>query len=149
MRLVEDYDLWWRVAEVGLFAPVGSTTVRRRIHAEQATTLFPSGMVGAAWLVRRRATLRGWSSFDEEQRSNRVDLLRRAARLDLEWAVWTGVPAMLSLVRNELEETDRALGLQGRLADLGGASRFATKITQDLCCRAYGVRDHLRAKVSG
>ena len=149
MRLAEDYDLWWRVAEVGLFAPVVSTTVRRRIHAEQASSLLPSGMVGAAWLVRRRATLRAWSSFDEKQRSNRVDLLCRAARLDLKWAVWTGVPAMLSLVRNELMETDRALGLQGRLANLGGASRFVTKITQDFCCRAYGVRDHLRAKASG
>ena len=146
MRFAEDYDLWNRVAEVGLFCPVRISSVRRRIHDDQLTMRFGPKMLAGAWDVRRRTAARRLLSLNEFEYAGMVGLLCKAARREIAWAVWTGVPDYLSLVREELETTDDQLQLRGVLAAEGGSSLLLKRFSQDVRCRAYDVRARLRRR---
>lgn len=147
LRLAEDYDLWNRVAEHGLFCPVPHATVRRRMHDEQLSTQSTSAMVSSAWTVRRRtvARRRFFDSMDA-QGSHSLRLLRRAAAIDLNWVLWTGNPSLLRLVRDEVERTDREFDFRGALAGVIGLPVSLTRLAHDLWCRAYGVRARFRGR---
>jgi hypothetical protein len=56
-----------------------------------------------------------------------------------------GDAEILSVVRNELVQTDIELDLHGRLADVVGASISLTRLADSIRCRAYGVRRKLRS----
>jgi glycosyltransferase involved in cell wall biosynthesis len=144
LRVAEDYDLWSRVAELGLFAPVAAETVRRRIHVDQLSWRCTPEMVKAAWFVRRRAALRWFRNMSAAQRSHATTLLGEAARRDIGWAVWTGKAALLRLVRAELVKTDRDLELGGAIAAVGGCTTSVARLSQDVTCFAYRVRDSVR-----
>ena len=139
IRLSEDYDLWTRVADCGTFAYVKVPTVRRRMHFAQASVQYRSDLVGAWWHVRRRAAIRRLDSASSIERESVVRLLTQASRSDVEWAIWTGDADMLTLVREELSETDKALGLKGRLGALGGLGVPALRLSQDVRCCSRAV----------
>jgi cellulose synthase/poly-beta-1,6-N-acetylglucosamine synthase-like glycosyltransferase len=145
MRCAEDYDLWGRVAVIGLFCPVPATTVRRRFHPEQASIRLVPEMVAGAWKVRRRVAGRRLIEVHESHRPDVVQRLCNAGQQDLSWAVWMGDAEILSVVRNELVQTDIELDLHGRLADVVGASISLTRLADSIRCRAYGVRRKLRS----
>ena len=146
MRFAEDYDLWNRVAEVGLFCPVSIASVRRRIHDDQLTTRFTPKMLAGAWDVRRRTATRRLPSLNELAHAGMVGLLCKAARREVAWAVWAGDPEYLSLVREELITTDDQLQLRGVLAAEGGSSLLLKRFSQDVRCRAYDVRARLQRR---
>ncbi len=146
MRFAEDYDLWNRVAEAGLFCPVSVASVRRRIHVDQLTMRFTPKMLAGAWEVRRRTATRRILSLNEVEYAGMVGLLCKAARQEIEWALQAGDPDRLSLVREELETTDDHLQLRGVLAAEGGSSFLLERLLQDVRCRAYDVRARLRRR---
>lgn len=139
IRLSEDYDLWTRVADRGTFAYVKAPTVRRRMHFAQASVQYRSDLVGAWWHVRRRAAIRRLDTASSIERESVIRLLTQASRSDVEWAIWTGDSDMLTLVREELSETDKALGLKGRLGALGGLGVPALRLSQDVRCCSRAV----------
>ena len=146
MRFAEDYDLWNRVADVGLFCPVNIASVRRRIHDDQLTMRFTPKMLAGAWDVRRRTATRRLPSLNESAYAGMVEQLCKAARQEITWAVWAGDPEYLSLVREELNTTDNQLRLQGILAAEGGSSLLLKRFSQDVRCRAYDVRARVQLK---
>lgn len=144
MRLSEDYDLWTRVAEHGMFAYVNVPTVRRRMHDQQASQRFRADLVGAWWSVRRRCVARRLIGASALESEHVLNLLEIAGMTDVEWAIWTGETGMLSLVRDELHATDRALALGNRLGSMGGVSLPARRLSQDLRCAARAVANMVR-----
>jgi len=145
MRFAEYYDLWNRVAELGLFCPVVTACVRRRIHDDQVSLRFTPKMVAGAWQVRRTTAARRFPSLSESAHRDLVQLLCEGARRDIASAVWTGEAALLSLVRDEMERTDADLQLNGALAAVGGDSMSVMRLAQDIRCRAYKIRSRLRS----
>jgi glycosyltransferase involved in cell wall biosynthesis len=139
MRLSEDYDLWSRVAERGRFAYVGTPTIHRRMHEAQATQQSSAGLVKAAWSVRRRTVSRRMLSCTPSEGARLVRLLVDASRIDLEWAIWTGDSAMLRLVRNEIEQTDKELGLPGDIGAVVGGAVRRKRLAEDLRCRSRAL----------
>ncbi len=144
MRLSEDYDLWTRVAEHGMFAYVNVPTVRRRMHDQQASQRFRVDLVGAWWDVRRRCVARRLDGALASEREHVLGLLDTASVGDVDWAIWTGEAEMLSRVRDELQATDRALALGNRLGAMGGVSLPARRISQDLRCAGRAVAKLVR-----
>ena len=145
MRFAEDYDLWNRVAELGLFCPVVTASVRRRIHDNQVSLRFDRRMAAATWQVRRTTAARRFPSLSESEHRDLVLLLCEGARRDIEWIVWNGDAALLSLVRDEMVRTDVDLQLNGTLAAVGGGSMSLTRLAQDIRCRSYNIRSRLRS----
>ena len=139
IRLSEDYDLWTRVADYGTFAYVKAPTVRRRMHFAQATVQYRNDLVSAWWHVRRRASRRRLDAASAIEREGIIRLLMRATKSDVEWAIWTGDSDMLTLVRDQLRETDEALGLKGRLGAIGGLGVPALRLSQDVRCCSRAV----------
>ena len=144
MRLSEDYDLWTRVAEHGMFAYVNVPTVRRRMHDQQASQRFRADLVGAWWDVRRRCVARRLIGASASEREHVLALLYTASVSDLEWAIWTGESEMLALVRDELHATDLALALGNRLGAVGGVGVPARRVSQDLRCAGRAVANMVR-----
>lgn len=139
IRLSEDYELWTRVADRGTFAYVKSPTVRRRMHFAQASVQFRVELVSAWWHVRRRTAARRLDAASAIERESVLRLLTRASHSDVEWAIWTGDSDMLTLVRDELSETDEVLGLKGRLGTVGGLGVPALRLSQDVRCCSRAV----------
>ena len=139
LRLSEDYDLWLRMAEQGRFVFVDQTTLLRRIHDEQLSMRFTPGMVRSAWHVRRRAVSRRLHGATELERTHVFRLLAEAARRDLAWAIWTGDAQILSVVREELTQTDDALDLPNRIDTIGGSGRPLRRVSQNLKRATYGA----------
>lgn len=146
MRLSEDYDLWTRVAEVGSFSHVGVPTVRRRIHRDQATGRFRPELVRAWWLVRRRAVARRLKTAGELEKLRVLQILKSAGAADVEWAVWTGDSAMLTLVREELKQADADLGLGATLGAIGGEGVPARRLAQDVRCGSRSLLQKLQGE---
>lgn len=144
LRYSEDYDLWYRMASQGLVAPIAECTTRRRVHPHQATSTNRYDMIRSSWVVRRRICAHHFDGTLATKRRELIGLLCEAGRRDVEWAVWTGESAALELVRTELATTDRVLGLEGVLVEVGGSGRRLVQLRQDLRCRARGVRAVLR-----
>ena len=139
LRFSEDYDLWTRVAEQGAFAYVAIPTVRRRMHPAQATTRFRAELVRSWWTVRRRAVKRRLGVAPPSERTRILDLLESSARADVEWAIWTGDSAMLSLVRDELLRTDSEFDLDNRMGAFGGGGTTARRFAQDVRCASRAI----------
>ncbi len=146
LRLSEDYDLWTRVAEHGMFAYVNVPTVRRRMHAHQATQRFKAELVKAWWGVRRRCVSRRLAGAAPIEQTHVLKLLDAASAGDIEWAIWTGEEAMLSLVRGQLNATDVALGLGERLGALGGLGSPSRRLSQDLRCACRALIQLVRGE---
>jgi glycosyltransferase involved in cell wall biosynthesis len=146
MRLSEDYDLWTRVVEHGTFAFVNQPTVRRRMHDAQATTRFRADLVRAWWGVRRRTVSRRLAGAPVSERDRVLCLLTEASQADIAWAIWTGDSAMLTMVREELHETDSMLGLGDRLGALGGAGNPGRRLRQDLRCASRSLLQLVRGE---
>ena len=139
MRLSEDYDLWTRVAECGKFMLVNRATVRRRIHEDQTSLRSTSSMVRSAWAVRRRAVARRLLGASDSERRHVNALLAKAARHDLEWAIWTGDADILAVVREQLTLTDDDLRLAERIDAVGGSGRPLRRVSQNLRRATYGA----------
>jgi GT2 family glycosyltransferase len=146
LRLSEDYDLWTRVAEHGMFAYVNVPTVRRRMHAHQATQRYRSDLVKAWWGVRRRCVTRRLAGATAAEQAHVLRLLDTASSGDIEWAIWTGEEAMLSLVREELHLTDAEFGLGERLSLLGGHGSPSRRLSQDLRCASRALIQLVRGE---
>jgi glycosyltransferase involved in cell wall biosynthesis len=121
-------------AEVGRFNAVGAATVRRRMHAEQVSQRYRGDLVRAWWHVRRRTVGRRLSVASQFERVRVLQILEQSARLDVDWAIWTGDGAMLTIVREELRATDEQLGLGTRLSAAGGLGQPALRLSQDVRC---------------
>ncbi len=134
IRLSEDYDLWTRVAEVGQFRTVNEVTIRRRMHSGQVSQRYRGDLVRAWWDVRRRTVARRLSRASQFERVRVLQILEQAARLDVDWAIWTGDGAMLAIVREEMTATDEQLGLGTRLSAAGGLGQPALRLSQDVRC---------------
>lgn len=139
LRFSEDYDLWTRMIDVGCFGYVGVTSVRRRMHPAQLTYSKRSELVRSWSSVRRRALQRRLTGAHPKQRELMLSLLDEAIRTEIDWAIWTGNLRMLDVVRNELDESDSVLGLQGRLRENAGSSRPMTRLLQDARCVGRGL----------
>ncbi|MBC7842752.1 MAG: glycosyltransferase family 2 protein [Gemmatimonadaceae bacterium] len=146
MRFSEDYDLWTRVAETGEFRHVNSTTVRRRMHAGQVTQRFRTELVHAWWTVRRRTVARRLRVASQFERSRVLQLLDQSAKLDIEWAIWTGDSTMLSIVRDEIRITDDELHLGTRLSTVGGLSHPALRLSQDVRCGSRSLLQFIQGQ---
>jgi glycosyltransferase involved in cell wall biosynthesis len=134
IRLSEDYDLWNRLADIGPFSFVAKATVRRRMHAQQFSQRFRGELVRAWWDVRRRTVERRMRTGSTAVRRHLVQLLEQSARLDVDWAIWTGDVSMLSIVREELRVADEYLGLGRRLSSVGGLAQPSRRLSQDVRC---------------
>lgn len=146
MRFSEDYDLWTRVAETGEFHHVNSATVRRRMHAGQVTQRFRTDLVHAWWVVRRKTVSRRLRSASQFERLRVLQLLDQAAKLDIDWAVWTGDSAMLSIIRDEMRITDEELGLGTRLSAVGGFGQPALRLSQDVRCGSRSLLQFIQGQ---
>lgn len=146
LRLAEDYDLWNRVADFGLFCQVPGETVLRRSHDEQLSTQSTAAMVSSAWNVRRRTVARRQVTQDAAERTHSLGLLRRAAAIDMNWVLWTGNTTLLRLVRAEVQRTDEEFDFRGALASILGLPLSLTRLAHDLSCRAYGIRARFRER---
>lgn len=144
LRLSEDYELWTRIAEYGLYAHVGEATVRRRIHAEQVTQRFRGDLVRAWWGVRRRVLERRLRNANPAKRDHLLSLLDAACQADLDWAIWTGDGAMLALVREELRATDTELALSDRLTAASGLRSPSRRLSQDVRCASRSLLQMVR-----
>lgn len=118
LRLSEDFELWSRVAPLGLYMLVGRPTVRRRMHPDQVSQRTTEALVRAGWQVRRRVVRARLAAASPADRASVIGLIRDAAKLDLAFAVWTGRRWILSLVREEIRITQLDCGLDGELGSL-------------------------------
>lgn len=134
IRLSEDYELWTRVAEVGQFVAVDAVTIRRRVHVDQVSQRRRGELVRAWWEVRRRLVRRRLIVASQIERERILSILEDAALRDVEWAIWTGDGAMLSIVREELRTADSELGLDSRLSSRGGLGMPTLRLAQDVRC---------------
>ncbi len=146
IRLSEDYDLWTRVAEVGRYFPVRAVTVRRRTHCGQVSQRNRGDLVRAWWNVRRRTVRRRLISASQFERAHLLQMLEKSARLDVDWAIWTGDGAMLAIVREELHTTDEELGLGARLSPAGGLGQPALRLSQDVRCGSRSLLQHFQGQ---
>jgi len=144
LRLSEDYELWTRVAEHGLYAHVSRATVRRRIHVAQASKRFQADLVHAWWDVRRRAVTRRLTEATPVQRERILGLLEAACQTDIDWAVWTGDATLLAIVRDELQATEQGLSLEDRLSIFSGLASPARRLAQDLRCAGKSLLQSVR-----
>lgn len=146
MRFSEDYDFWFRLSRAEDFAYVDVATVRRRVHANQVSAIRQSDMVRAAWGVRRRRIGERLSDAAPASREQILLLVERAARLDIAWAVWAGMPAMLQLLREELALVDSSFATGARFSALaGGGGRLGRRLLQDVRTRLRGIIGSVRA----
>ncbi len=144
LRLSEDYELWTRVAEHGLYAHVAESTVRRRIHVAQASKRFQPELVRAWWEVRRRVVARRLTAASAAQRERTLGLLEAACQTDIDWAIWTGDGTLLAIVRDELQAAERALSLEGRLSAVAGLDSAPRRLAQDLRCAGKSLLQSVR-----
>jgi len=144
MRLSEDYDLWTRLSELGTFSFVNEITVRRRVHASQASLRFGAEMIDAAWGVRRRTVHRRLENASAVERSAVLKLICLAASHDIEWAVWTGKRSNLALIRAHLSAADESFGLGGSLQSVGGDGALIRRISQDFRNASRSILARLR-----
>ena len=145
MRFSEDYDLWLRLSRAGEFAYVDVATVRRRVHAGQVSARRQSDMVRAAWGVRRRRIGERLSDAAPASREQLLQLVERAARVDIAWAVWTGMPVMLQLLREELALVDSSFATGVRFSALAGEGRLGRRLLQNMRTRLRGILGSMRA----
>jgi len=146
LRLSEDYELWTRVAEHGLYAHVARSTVRRRIHVAQASKRFQAELVRAWWDVRRRVVARRLTAAAAEvaQRERTLKLLESACQTDIDWAIWMGDATLLAIVRDELQATERSLLLEGRLSAFVGLDSAPRRLAQDVRCAGKSLLQSVR-----
>jgi len=144
LRLAEDYELWTRVAELGLYAHVGQSTVRRRIHVAQVSKRFQADLVRAWWDVRRRLVARRLTGSATAHRERTLGLLEAACQTDIEWAIWTGDTSLLAIVREELQVTERAFSLERRLSAFSGLDSAPRRLAQDLRCAGKSLLQSVR-----
>lgn len=146
LRLSEDYELWTRIVEKGAFHYENAATTRRRMHPDQASQRFRRELVHAWWVVRRRTVARRLQAASQFERVLVLQLLEQAAKLDLDWAIWTGDSAMLAIVRDELQLSDDELGLGTRLRAVGGMGQPALRLSQDVRCGSRSLLQFLQGQ---
>jgi glycosyltransferase involved in cell wall biosynthesis len=67
--VVEDYDLWCRLASTATFASIASATVARRVHAGQLSERRAVDMYRLRWVVREQMQQRVYASGGPEHRA--------------------------------------------------------------------------------
>ncbi len=144
MFLSEDYDLWTRIAEYGMYSHVDAATVRRRMHAEQISQRYRAELVRAWWGVRRRLLARRLIEAEGYERDRLLRLLDAASQADLDWAIWTGDGTMLTIVREELRTTDQELALDDRLNAVSGLKSPSRRLSQDVRCASRSILQMVR-----
>ncbi len=108
LRLAEDYDLWLRLSAAVPFVMLERATVRRRFHAEQASELRRLDMIDAAWRVRKKC-LESTAGRTNMSAARRLELVDRAIRREIDWAIWTGDRMQLARARRVLTDVCAAL----------------------------------------
>ena len=98
------------------------------------------------WLVRRRAVARRLKTAGELEKLRVLQILKSAGAADVEWAVWTGDSAMLTLVREELKQADADLGLGATLGAIGGEGVPARRLAQDVRCGSRSLLQKLQGE---
>lgn len=134
LTLSEDYDLWNRIAEHGHFVYVDHTTVRRRIHHEQAMSKSAVPMARAAWNVRRSAVQRRIARSSANHPLQFLPALRDAARHDLASAIYRGQRRVLDAIRDEIAITDAVFRFGGQLHVVRGDDHTVHRFSENIRC---------------
>ena len=138
-RLCEDYDLWQRLAPLGLFALDRAFTARYRVHSGQTSHRNAIELVELAWKARRSAVRSRAVSASASEMHHIRDLVDAAARDEMRDAVRSGSRRVLEIIRAQWT---------GARADLVGGAVAARNLTirdrflsayQDVACEVRGA----------
>ena len=138
-RLCEDYDLWQRLAPLGLFALDRAFTARYRVHAGQTSHQNAIELVELAWKARRSAIRNRMATATDSEMRHVRDLIDAAARDQMREAVRSGNRRILEIIRAQWT---------GARADLVGNAAAARSLTirdrflsayQDVACDVRGA----------
>jgi GT2 family glycosyltransferase len=140
LRVSEDYEMWFRVAQLGDVAVSPEPTLLRRIHASQLSksTTFLSD----AWRVRATKAEQQLAVAGEARRRRIVDALQRAAANDRSFALWTADPRIVAELRAALAGFDAAVPGVGLARTVGeGSSLHRLALDAELMVRR--IKRHL------
>lgn len=138
-RLCEDYDLWLRMARVGLFSFDSEPTTRYRVHTQQVSHRESPALLYQAWRVRRAAVLRRLPESNSEALGIMAAAIDVVGRAQIRDVARTGDLQSLRALRDIWWATMSDIaGPRGVALDRNAASRVR-ELFEDTACHLRGV----------